>query len=123
MNLKLNSQGILVLNPFIGKIVNENAPRFWLLGLISSLSLNLYKIHRLQPQIQQSVVQQKFLDLGQVVKQTDEQTRQAAKDALQDLVDLVIPLSLMGTLNVSPGVVGLAGTFTSILSLTTLWPK
>lgn len=95
----------------------------WLLGLVSSLSLNLYKIHRLQPQIQQSVVSHKFLELGQVVKQTDEQTRQAAKDALQDLVDLVIPLSLMGNLQVSPGVVGLAGTFTSILSLTTLWPK
>ena len=103
--------------------MNENAPRFWLLGLLSSLSLNLYKIHRLQPQIQQSIVQQKFLDLEQVIKQTDEQTRQAAKDALQDLVDLIIPLSLMGTLQVSPGFVGLAGTFTSILSRTTLWPK
>ena len=118
----MNSQGILVLNPTVGKIINENAPRLWLLGLISSLSLNLYKIHRLQP-VLKKLPAISCGELRQIVKEADGETRQAAKDALQDLVDLVIPLSLMGSLQVSPGVVGAAGTFTSILSLTTLWPK
>lgn len=62
-------------------------------------------------------------ELRQVVKEADGETRQAAKDALQDLVDLLIPLSLSGTLQLSPGVVGAAGTFTSVLALTTMWPK
>lgn len=107
------------------QIVNQNAPRLWLLGLVSSLSLNLYKIHRLHPQLKAT----QFKDLRQLsgvpvaLKAVDAETRQAAKDALQDLVDLIIPLSLMGVVDVSPGVVGLTGTFTSILGITTLWPK
>lgn len=110
------------MNPSIGKIVNENAPRLWLLGLVSSLSLNLYKIHRLQP-IMKKLPAVTGSELCQIIKEADGETRQAAKDALQDLVDLLIPLSLSGTLQLSPGVVGAAGTFTSILALTTMWPK
>jgi hypothetical protein len=106
----------------MGKFVNENAPRLWLLGLVSSLSLNLYKIHRLQPLLLQKCTVAPA-ELRQIVKEADGEMRQAAKDALQDLVDLIIPLSLTGSLQVSPGVVGAAGTFTSILSLTTLWPS
>lgn len=116
----MNSQGILVLNPSFSKVVNENAPRLWLLGLVSSLSLNLYKIHRLQPLLQKRSVT--TAELRKIVVEADGETRQAAKDALQDLVDLIIPLSLSGSVQVSPGVVGAAGTFTSILALTNLWP-
>lgn len=117
----MNSQGILVLNPTIGSLVNDNAPRLWLLGLFSSLSLNLYKIHRLQPLLQKGKVTPS--DLCQIVKEADGATRQAAKDALQDLIDLIIPLSLTGSVQVSPGVTGAAGTFTSILALTSMWPS
>ena len=90
--------------------------------MVSSLSLNLYKIHRLQP-IVKKIPAVTCAELRQIVKEADGETRQAAKDALQDLVDLVIPLSLTGSLQVSPGVVGAAGTFTSILALTSMWPK
>lgn len=106
-------------------VINQNAPRLWFLGLVSSLSLNLYKIHRLHPQLKAT----RFKDLSQLsgvpaaLTAVDAATRQAAKDALQDLVDLVIPLSLMGVIEASPGVIGLAGTFTSVLGITTLWPK
>ena len=61
-------------------------------------------------------------ELRQIVKDADGETRQAAKDALQDLIDLIIPLSLSGAVQASPGVVGAAGTVTSLLALTTMWP-
>lgn len=111
------------MNPGLGKLVNENAPRLWLLGLVSSLSMNLYKIHRLQPVLLQQRSQVNCKELCKILREADGATKQAAKDALQDLVDLIIPLSLMGTVQASPGVVGLAGTFTSILGLSSLWPK
>lgn len=117
----MNSQGILNLNPTIRTFVNENAPRLWLLGLVSSLSLNLYKIHRLQPLLQKCTVTP--AELREIVQEADGETRQAAKDALQDLIDLIIPLSLIGSVQVSPGIVGAAGTVTSILALTTMWPS
>ena len=109
------------MNPKFAKFVNENAPRLWLLGLISSLSLNLYKIQRLQPVLRK--YPPKCDELCLAVKEADGATRQAAKDALQDLVDLIIPLSLSGMVEVSPGVVGAAGTFTSLLALSSIWPK
>ena len=49
--------------------------------------------------------------------------RQLAMDCIQDLIDLIIPLSLMGAVDASPGVVGLAGTITSIMGAYNLWPK
>jgi hypothetical protein len=97
--------------------VNKNAPRLWLYGLLSSLSLNMYKIHRLHPQSLKSREEMKSLLVSGA---KDGCTRQVAKDALQDLVDLVIPLSLTGTIAVSPGVVGAAGTFTSCLAISSL---
>jgi hypothetical protein len=87
------------------------------------LSLNLYKIHRLQPALTLQSRKISPADLRKIAVEADGETRQVAKDALQDLVDLLIPLSLSGTLQLSPGVVGAAGTFTSILALTSLWPK
>lgn len=44
------------------------------------------------------------------------------QSAIVDMVDMVIPLSLIGVINVSPGVVGLAGTVTSVLGAMSLWP-
>lgn len=121
----LNAQGILKLSPGAAEFVNKNAPRLWFLGLISSLSMNLYKIHRLHPQLKATQFKelQNISGLPAALKAVDTETRQAAKDALQDLVDLIIPLSLMGAIDVNAGVVGAAGTFTSILGITSLWPK
>jgi len=53
----------------------------------------------------------------------DLEMRQTVKDTLQDLVDLVIPLSLMRVMDVSQGTVGLAGSVSSLLALSTLWGK
>ena len=51
----------------------------------------------------------------EALREMDDETRQVAMDALQDLVDLVIPVSMLGVVEVSPIVVGAAGTFTSLL--------
>lgn len=114
-----HGNGIVELSPEWLGFVNRNAPRLWLLGLLSSLSLNLYKIHRLNPDCLKSRG-----DAHEALcKGLDHQaTRQVVKDALQDAVDLVIPLSLMGSIDVNPGVVGLAGTFTSCLGISSLLP-
>jgi len=113
----LNSSGVIELPPEWMGFVSRNAPRLWLLGLLSSLSLNLYKIHRMHPACLKSCQEAKtLLDKGH----ENQATRQAIKDAVQDAVDLVIPLSLMEAVDVSPGVVGLAGTFTSCLGISSL---
>lgn len=122
----LSVQGIITLSPNLKEFVNKNAPRLWFFGLASSLSLNLYKIHRQHPILKNcsSKSNNYCIDgITELIKKADGEVCQSAKDALQDVVDLIIPLSLMGTVPASPGVVGLAGTFTSVLALTSIWPK
>jgi peroxin-11B len=113
----LNSSGVIEMSPEWAAFVNRNAPRLWLFGLLSSLSMNLYRIHRLHPNCLKSKEEAKALICKSA---TDTATCQAAKDAIQDAADLVIPLSLMEAVDLSPGVVGMVGTFTSILGITTL---
>ena len=50
------------------------------------------------------------------------ETRKIVQSALSDLIDTVIPMSLVGLVDISPGVVGLAGTVTSVLGAISLWP-
>lgn len=50
------------------------------------------------------------------------ETKKVVQSTIQDMIDLIIPLSLMGMIDVSPGVVGLAGTVTSILGAISAWP-
>lgn len=53
----------------------------------------------------------------------DAQGRAIALDVLQDLLDLVIPLTLSGMLDLNQGVVGLCGTVTSVMAIQGLLSK
>ncbi len=120
----INSIGFFKLSGGVERAVNTNAPRFWALGLLSSLLLNLTKMQQwhLQAGIKQKCKEKGWVEEGKLIFE-DERGRRVALDCLQDTVDLVIPLSMMGVLEASPGTVGLAGTFTSILGAIALWPS
>lgn len=99
--------------------VNKQAPRLWLLGILSNLMVNL---HRIQVNFQQRQFQLLTEPLS-VTKVLDKEMRKLTKDALQDLIDLVIPLSLTGWVEASPGTVGLAGSITSLMGAVSLYPS
>ena len=103
--------------------INRQAPRLWLLGILSSLLVNLHRIHKT---FTERKVQVHLLLGGAPARPTEilweGEMRKASKDALQDLIDLIIPLSLIGWISVSPGTVGLAGTVTSLLGASSLYP-
>lgn len=103
--------------------INANAPRFWALGILSSLLLNLC---RMQSWHKENVLSKKASmgPIDEVVAiASDKAGRRVALDCIQDTVDLVIPLSMMGMIEASPGMVGLAGTLTSLIGASAIWPK
>ena len=53
----------------------------------------------------------------------DAQARVIAMDLVQDLLDLVIPLSLSGIVEVNQGLVGVCGTVTSVMAIGRLLQK
>lgn len=103
-------------------MINQTAPRLWLLGIASSLLVNLHKIQKnfLRRQVDVHLLIQGAPKGRELL---DGEMKKYTKDALQDLIDLIIPLSMLGWINVSPGTVGLAGTITSIMGATSLFPK
>ena len=103
------------------KIIDDLAPRLWLIGLLSSLAYNIYRAEtHLKICIEEGKIKSspEFFSL---IKD-DHALRNLLLEALQDLLDLIIPLSLSGMIEFSPGIVGLAGTITSILGSRNLWP-
>lgn len=97
-------------------LINEQAPRLWLLGIVSNLMINLHKIHRTYHSIS-------LLSGTCKSREAEYELRKASKDAIQDMIDLIIPLTLMGWISVSPGTVGLAGSITSLMGALSLYPK
>lgn len=123
----MNGAKVVELEKGTLESINKQAPRLWLFGILSSLALNLYKLQsifeRRQIHLRQLLVGGHLQELGAKVKGLDEEGRKAAQSALSDMIDLIIPLSMLGFIDISPGVVGLAGTVTSILGAISLWPK
>ncbi|PJF16785.1 Pex11p [Paramicrosporidium saccamoebae] len=97
--------------------INAQAPRLWLLGILSSLGVNLHKI-------QKNFSQRQFhLMVQSAPMGLDKEMKKTTKDTVQDLIDLIIPMSLLGYVNVSSGTVGLAGSITSLMSAASIYPR
>lgn len=95
--------------------INKQAPRLWLLGIMANLIVNLYKI--------QLNFYQRKVDLLTAPNVLDREMKKFTKDAVQDLIDLTIPLSILGWINVSPGTVGLAGSISSLMGAASIYPS
>ena len=105
------------------KIINDLAPRLWLTGLIASL---LYNLYRAECHFKDAFEEGKIKDVsGGLLKMTkyDPIFQSHLLDALQDLLDMCIPLTLSNMIQFSQGTVGLAGTITSLLGARSQWPS
>lgn len=103
--------------------INRHAPRLWLFGILASLMVNL---HKMQKNFMERQITMKLLVQGgpnaSPFLLLDKEMRKVTKDTLQDLIDLVIPLSIIGWLDLSPGTVGLAGSITSLMGASSVYP-
>ena len=105
------------------QVVNKNAPRLWFIGILASLLTNLYKV---RCGYMQRVGGFSLLTKAEphgLSSIMDVEMQRLTKDSLQDLIDLVIPLSLMDWIKVSSGTVGLAGSITSLMGATSIYPN
>lgn len=104
--------------------INKNAPRLWLFGILSNLTINLQKI---QKNFNSRQLHEKLRKEGAPSVMNamvlDREMRSACQGAIQDMIDLLIPLSILGWLNLSPGTIGLAGSITSIMGASNIYPE
>ncbi|KAL8304493.1 hypothetical protein RB597_004346 [Gaeumannomyces tritici] len=101
--------------------LQREAYRFWAMGLLCSVSAQLYALYRLKEREArvdrkegEGVVEGKRIALERTAARTQ---------LLSDLCDLTIPFSALGWVGLDDGIVGIAGTVSSVLGVIAQWKK
>jgi predicted AlkP superfamily phosphohydrolase/phosphomutase len=103
------------------KRLQESAYRAWGAGLLCSALAGLYTLFRLQEK--EKSVDRKEGE-GVVEAKKIEKERAAARIQLvSDLCDLTIPASAIGLVTLDDGLIGIAGTVSSLIGLWSQWRK
>jgi peroxin-11B len=103
------------------KRMQVQAFRFWAAGLTFSVVAQLYTLYRLR--VREARIDKKD---GEGVVESKRITKERAASHLQllsDVCDLTVPASALGWIALDDGVVGLAGTVSSVLGIYTQWKK
>ncbi|CRK20976.1 hypothetical protein BN1708_003342 [Verticillium longisporum] len=103
----------------VGK--NREAYRFWAMGIACSVVAQVYTLYRLQ---QREARVDKKDGEGVVEGKRIALERAASRlQLLSDVCDLSVPTSALGWVAVDDGLVGLAGTVSSLIGVYTQWKK
>ncbi|KAF4781221.1 peroxisomal biogenesis factor 11 [Colletotrichum paranaense] len=103
------------------KRLQKEAYRFWAIGILFSVVAQTYTLYRLQQR--EAKVDKKE---GEGVVEAKRIAIERAAGRLQlisDLCDLTVPTSALAWANFDDGIVGLAGTVSSLIGVYTQWKK
>lgn len=98
--------------------------RAWFTGISFSIASSLYQLYRLRER-SLKLSANKGAEAEPVVeaKKIERETNQVRLQLISDLCDLTIPASTLGWAKLDDGIVGLAGTVSSLLGVYTQWKK
>ncbi|RFU29925.1 hypothetical protein B7463_g6411, partial [Scytalidium lignicola] len=103
------------------KRLQREAYRFWMMGLVFSAVSGSYSLYSLR---QQEAKIDKKDGEGVVTSKRIQKERAAINlQLLSDLCDLTVPTSALGLATIDDGLVGLAGTVSSLIGLYGQWRK
>ncbi|CAI2181539.1 3632_t:CDS:2 [Funneliformis geosporum] len=113
------------------KRINENAHRFWFIGLVFSIIHGLYKLYLngYQHNFMRQVSKARFAESSEKsnVRSEAESLMKERKAVIiqlvQDVLDITIPATALGYLHLEDGLVGLAGFISSIMGIQSQWKK
>ena len=122
------------------KRLQREAYKAWVAGLVCNVAAGLYTLYNMKNESQRNetsadaekTVQRKtlekyvVLECGSHCRLADQLDRERTATQLQlvsDLCDLTVPTANLGIMNFDDGIVGLAGTTSSLIGLTATWAK
>jgi peroxin-11B len=103
------------------KTLQQHAYRFWAMGLVFSISAQLYTLFRLRQR--EAQIDRKD---GEGVVESKRILKERAASHLQlvsDVCDLTVPSAALGWAGFDDGFVGLAGTVSSLIGVYSQWKK
>jgi len=103
------------------KTVQREAMKFWLVGLVSSVLAGVYSLRKLR---QRSRAVDKKEGEGAVEsKKVAREWNVATLQLACDLADMTVPATFLGIVNLDDGIVGLLGTFSSLVGMFNAWER
>lgn len=98
--------------------------RAWFTGISFSIASSLYQLYRLRER-SLKLSANKGAEAEPVVeaKKIERETNQVRLQLISDLCDITIPASTLGWAKLDDGIVGLAGTVSSLLGVYSQWKK
>lgn len=124
-----NAVKVISLKPSTSEKVAKMSNRFWLSGILFSIVHGLLKAGRLA--IEAKELQSPYTRLASdLARETQRDLKQRTLEKMRadvryqiiiDLLDIWIPASSLGLVNIGDGAVGLAGLITSIMGMRTQW--
>ncbi|KAL9535192.1 Peroxisomal membrane protein [Sphaerulina musiva] len=106
-----------------GARIAKEAYRAWFVGLACNIAAGVYTLYNLQ-----QIAKKQQQSVGDAEKKVEQKTLEREKAATQlqllsDVCDITVPSSAIGMVNLDDGIVGLAGTVSSLIGLTAAWAK
>jgi len=103
------------------KQISRQATKFWMTGLLFNAFAGFYKLYQLKQRSQ--TVNKKEGEGAVEGKQMEKEWNATSLQLFSDLCDLVMPTTALGFWDLDDGIVGLAGTTSSLLGVYSVWKK
>lgn len=103
------------------KQISRQAYKFWMTGLLFNAFAGFYKLYQLKQRSQ--TVNKKEGEGAVEGKQLEKEWNATSLQLFSDCCDLVMPTASLGLLDLDEGIVGLAGTVSSLLGVYSVWKK
>jgi len=103
------------------KQISRQAAKFWLTGLLFNAVAGFYKLYQLKQRSQ--TLNKKEGEAAVEGKQIEKEWNATSLQLVSDLCDLVMPTTSLGFTDFDEGIVGLAGTVSSLLGVYSVWKK
>ncbi|EIM92657.1 peroxisomal biogenesis factor 11 [Stereum hirsutum FP-91666 SS1] len=121
-----NSIRFLMLKPETAQKVNKTANRFWLAGILFSITHAVFKAGRLTQEANELRSMNEKNIGGENARLSQLRALESARaDTRQqfviDILDLWIPAANVGLVNFNDGILGIFGVITSVLALRSQW--
>ncbi|TKX24758.1 peroxisomal biogenesis factor 11 [Elsinoe australis] len=106
------------------KRMQKQAYQFWAMGLAASAISGIYSLYKISAE-NKRVVESQGTDAEKKVegKKVLRNRNAATQQFISDLCDLTVPVSALGWADLDDGIVGLAGTVSSLIGLNSQWQK
>ncbi|PLB55503.1 putative peroxisomal biogenesis factor [Aspergillus steynii IBT 23096] len=103
------------------KRLQDNAYRSWMAGLVCSAIASVYTIWRLQEKAK--TIDRKEGEGVVEAKKLEKERSTARTQLISDVCDLAAPVSALGLAQLDDGIVGIAGTISSLIGVVSQWKK